>query len=171
MNSIDIITNLNELHKADSFLETLVDFERVLDSVHLYAYENWNKGELVYGPDIQRHWVTCTFMWPYKKMPDPVGAKRLLDYNINVRFKKDLLETPVKVEGYDDFQPGTKYPKMRKDPIWLVEIRMPKTIMQEIYRGTMEVEGEIVDLEDIDSAYEEDLDLDGTQDDNAETQE
>ena len=101
-------------------------------------------------------------------MPDPVGAKRLLDYNIKVKFKKDLLETPVKVEGYDDFQPGTKYPKMTKNPIWLVEIKLPKTIMQEIYRGTMEVEGEIVDLEDIDSAYEQDLDITGVKDDNTE---
>jgi hypothetical protein len=168
MKSLDIVNNLNELYQAQSYLDTLIDFERVLDSINLYVYQNWNKGELVYGPDVQRHWVTCTFMWPYKAMPDPLGAKRLLDYNIRVRVKKDTLETPVKVEGYDDFEPGTKYPKMRKDPIWLIEIRMPKTIMQEIYRGTMEVEGEIVDLEDIDSAYEQDLDLSGAEDDNAE---
>tara|TARA_R100000426_G_C4772634_1_gene91541 strand:- start:323 stop:649 length:327 start_codon:yes stop_codon:yes gene_type:complete len=107
-------------------------------------------------------------MWPRAQMPDPIGAKRLLDYNIKVKFKKDLLETPVKVEGYDDFKPGTKYPKMTSTPIWLVEIKLPKTIMQEIYRGTMEVEGEIVDLEDIDSAYEADLDIEGVKDDNTE---
>ena len=168
MKSVDIINNINELYQAQSYLDTLIDFERVLDSVHLYAYDNWNKGELVYGPITERHWVTCTFMWPHKAMPDPIGSKRLLDYNIKVRFKKDILETPVNVESYADFEPGTKYPKMRKDPVWLVEIRMPKTIMQEIYRGTMEVEGEIVDLEDIDSAYEQDLDLSGAEDDNTE---
>ena len=107
-------------------------------------------------------------MWPRAQMPDPIGAKRLLDYNIKVKFKKDLLETPVKVEGYDDFKPGTKYPKMKNTPIWLVEIKLPKTIMQEIYRGSMEVEGSVVDLEDIDSVYEEDLDVEGVTDDNKE---
>lgn len=168
MKSYDIVKNINELYGAGSYLNTLLDFERVLDNVHLYAYQNWKKGELVHGPITERHWVTCTFMWPKAAMPDPVGAKRLLDYNIKVKFKKDLLETPVKVEGYDDFQPGTKYPKMTKNPIWLVEIKLPKTIMQEIYRGTMEVEGEIVDLEDIDSAYEQDLDITGVKDDNTE---
>jgi hypothetical protein len=168
MKSYDIVSNINELYGAESYLGTVLDFERVLDNVHLYAYQNWKKGELVYGPITERHWVSCTFMWPQAAMPDPVGAKRLLDYNIKVSFKKDILETPVKVEGYDDFVPGTKFPKTRNDPIWLVEIKMPKTIMNEIYRGTMEVEGQIVDLEDIDSAYEQDLDIDGTQDDNTE---
>jgi len=168
MKSLDIVKNINELYGAESYLSTLLDFERVLDNVHLYAYQNWKKGELVSGPITERHWVSCTFMWPKSKMPDPVGAKRLLDYNIKVNFKKDLLETPVKVEGYDDFKPGTKYPKIQEVPIWLVEIKLPKTIMQEIYRGTMEVEGEVVDLEDIDSTYEQDLDITGVKDDNTE---
>ena len=166
MKSLDIVKNINELYGAESYLGTLLDFERVLDNVHLYAYQNWKKGELVSGPITERHWVTCTFMWPQKMMPDPIGAKRLLDYNIKVTFKKDLLETPVKVEGYGDFKPGTRYPKIQEVPIWLVEIKLPKTIMQEIYRGTMEVEGEIVDLEDIDSTYEQDLDITGVKDDN-----
>ena len=168
MKSLDIVKNINELYGAESYLGTLLDFERVLDNVHLYAYQNWKKGELVSGPITERHWVTCTFMWPKSLMPDPIGAKRLLDYNIKVTFKKDLLETPVKVEGYGDFKPGTRYPKIQEVPIWLVEIKLPKTIMQEIYRGTMEVEGEIVDLEDIDSTYEQDLDITGVKDDNTE---
>ena len=166
MKSLDIVKNINELYGAESYLGTLLDFERVLDNVHLYAYQNWKKGELVSGPITERHWVTCTFMWPKSLMPDPIGAKRLLDYNIKVTFKKDLLETPAKVEGYGDFKPGTRYPKIQEVPIWLVEIKLPKTIMQEIYRGTMEVEGEIVDLEDIDSTYEQDLDITGVKDDN-----
>tara|TARA_B100001057_G_scaffold8474_1_gene7826 strand:- start:11376 stop:11885 length:510 start_codon:yes stop_codon:yes gene_type:complete len=168
MKSLDIVKNINELYGAQSYLGTLLDFERVLDNIHLYAYQNWKKGELVSGPITERHWVTCTFMWPKSKMPDPIGAKRLLDYNIKVKFKKDLLETPVKVKDYGDFKPGTKYPKIQEVPIWLVEIKLPKTIMQEIYRGTMEVEGEVVDLEDIDSTYEQDLDITGVKDDNTE---
>lgn len=166
MQSLDIITNLNELYKADSFVETITDFERVLDTVHLYAYDNWNKGELVHGPESRRHWVTCTFMWPHKQMPDPLGAKRLLDYNIQVRYKKDILNAPMKVKSAEDLQPGTKFAKIIQHKVWLVEIRMPKTIMSEVMRGTMEVEGELIDLEDIDSAYAEDLDLSGAKDDN-----
>ena len=70
----------------------------------------------------------------------------------------------------DDKEPGGNYPKMKTDPIWLVEIKMPRTIMSDIYRGTMELEGEKIDLDDINSAYQQDLDLDGVQDDNTETE-
>ena len=34
-------------------MATLLDFERVLDKNHLYAYENWVKGELVEGPKLK----------------------------------------------------------------------------------------------------------------------
>ena len=47
---------------------------------------------------------------------------------------------------------------------------MPRTIMSDIYRGTMELEGEKIDLDDINTAYQQDLDLDGVQDDNTETE-
>tara|TARA_Y100000114_G_scaffold134074_1_gene133937 strand:+ start:1621 stop:2136 length:516 start_codon:yes stop_codon:yes gene_type:complete len=166
MKSKAIITNTKSLYEAESYMSTLLDFERVLDSVHLYAYENWVKGELVEGPKVEKHWVTCSFMWPKKMMPEPMGAKRLIDYNIKVTYKKDLLESPVKIKSPADFEEGTRYPKMKLDPIWIVEIKMPRTIMQDIYRGTMEVEGEKIDLDDINNAYQQDLDVDGVKDDN-----
>lgn len=166
MKSKAIITNTKSLYEAESYMATLLDFERVLDSVHLYAYENWVKGELVEGPKVEKHWVTCSFMWPKKMMPEPMGAKRLIDYNIKVTYKKDLLESPVKIKNPNDYEEGTRYPKMKLDPIWIVEIKMPRTIMQDIYRGTMEVEGEKIDLDDINSAYQQDLDLEGTKNDN-----
>ena len=166
MKSKAIITNTKSLYEAESYMSTLLDFERVLDSVHLYAYENWVKGELVEGPKVEKHWVTCSFMWPKKMMPEPMGANRLIDYNIKVTYKKDLLESPVKIKSPADFEEGTRYPKMKLDPIWIVEIKMPRTIMQDIYRGTMEVEGEKIDLDDINNAYQQDLDVDGVKDDN-----
>jgi len=171
MKSKQIITNTKNLYQAESYMSTLVDFERVLDNVHLYAYENWIKGELVEGPKVEKHWVTCSFMWPKKMMPEPMGAKRLIDYNIKVTYKKDLLESPVKIKTPSDYEEGTRYPKMKLDPIWVVEIKMPKTIMQDIYRGTMEVEGEKIDLDDINNAYQQDLDINGVKDDNTDEEE
>jgi len=171
MKSKQIITNTKNLYQAESYMSTLVDFERVLDNVHLYAYENWIKGELVEGPKVEKHWVTCSFMWPKKMMPEPMGAKRLIDYNIKVTYKKDLLESPVKIKTPSDYEEGTRYPKMKLDPIWVVEIKMPRTIMQDIYRGTMEVEGEKIDLDDINNAYQQDLDINGVKDDNTDEEE
>ena len=156
----DIVTNIKNIYMTDSALESLMDFERVIDELDLYVFENWNKGELVEGPIYEKYFVKCTFMWPYKMMPDPRGGERLLDYDCEVRYRKDVLFYPVKVHSYDDFKPGTKVPRMAKKPVWLVEIIMPKQLMQDINRGSLELEADTVDVEDIESAYETGVDDD-----------
>lgn len=143
---------------TDSSLVTLLNFERVLDELNVYAYKNWQRGELVEGPINDKYFITCTFMWPFKLMPDPTGGERLLDYDCEVLFKKDTITFDKKVENPSDFKPGTKIPKSATAPIWLVTITMPKSLMDEIKQGSVELESETIDLEDIDSAYEDGLD-------------
>ena len=53
------------------------------------------------------------------------------------------------------------YPKVRLVPIWIVEIIIPKSLMGEIKRGSLDVEGEEIDLSDVEKAYENDLDEGG----------
>ena len=151
----DVIENTKEIFMTDSALNTLLDFERVLDELDTYVFKNWKDGELVEGPIYEKYFVTCTFMWPYKLMPDPRGGERLLDYDCEVYYSKDTLEYPVKVENPDDFEPGTKMPKLKKTPIWLVTIVMPKKLMQEIQQGSLELESATLDMEDVEQAYEE----------------
>ncbi len=153
-NIADIIDNTKDLYMTDSSVNALLDFERVLDELNLYAFRNWKKGELVDGPDIEKYFVSCVFMWPYKKMPDPRGAEMRSEFDCEIRYKKDFLETPKKVESPDDFEPGGHYPRMEKKPIWLVEITIPKKLITEINRGSVELENDTVDMEDIDQAYE-----------------
>lgn len=154
----DIIENTKTVYMSDSSINTLMDFERVLDELDIYAFENWKHGEIVQGPKYEKYFVTCTIMWPYKKMPDPRGGERLLDYGCEIRYRKDMLMFPVKVEDYTDFKPGTKMPKLSKTPIWLVEIVMPKKLMKDIRKGSLELASETIDAEDIDQAYETGLD-------------
>ena len=154
----DVLENIKEISLTDSAVNTLLDFERVIDQLDIYAFANWKRGELVQGPKYEKYFVVCTFMWPYKKMPDPRGGERLLDYGCEIKYKKDMLEYPVKVKDQNDFKPGTRVPKLAKTPIWLVEIVMPKKLMQEINQGSLELESGTVDVEDIESSYEEGLD-------------
>ena len=76
---LDVIKNVENIYDSDTSFTVLKDFERVLDELDLYVYKNWEDGELVSGPNIKRHWIICSFMWPREKMPDPMGGKRLLD--------------------------------------------------------------------------------------------
>ena len=157
MDIVDIVKNTKKIYMSESSLETLLDFERVLDQLDIYAFENWKRGELVEGPIVDRHWVTAKFMWPHKLMPDPDGAKRLLGYNTRVMYERENLASPVAVEDYDDFRPGTRKPKLREDKVWIVEIRMPKELIQDINEGYLELEGREIDQTDLDDAYEQNL--------------
>lgn len=156
----DVLENTKAIYMTDSALTSLMDFERVIDELDVYVFDNWKKGELVEGPVYEKYFVTCTFMWPYKLMPDPRGGEKLLDYGCRVRYKKDKLEYPSKVKGPDDFEPGTKMPRMLSTPIWLVEITIPKKLMKEIHQGSVELENEKLDIEDIEQAYETGMDDD-----------
>ena len=151
----DILQNVKDIYMTDSSLNTLLNFERVIDELGLYAFANWSKGELVEGPIYEKYFVTCTFMWPYKMMPDPHGAERLLNYDCEVTYKKDVLIYPTKIEGQEDFKQGTKVAKPSEKKIWLVSITMPKNLISEISRGSLELENDTLDLEDIETAYEE----------------
>ena len=35
------------------------------------------KGEILEGPTVGRHYVNVKLLYPYKQMPDPMGAKDL----------------------------------------------------------------------------------------------
>ena len=166
----DIIENTKSIYMTDSAVNTLLDFERVIDEIDVYTFENWKLGELVEGPIYEKYFVTCTFMWPYKKMPDPRGGERLLEYGCEISYRKDQLLFPVEIKSPDDYREGTHVPKLGKTPVWLVEIVMPKKLMQEIHRGSLELEGDTVDAEDIEQAYETGADEDVYKSEDQQTQ-
>ena len=130
---LDVIKNVENIYDSDTSFTVLKDFERVLDELDLYVYKNWEDGELVSGPNIKRHWIICSFMWPREKMPDPMGGKRLLDYDCKVTYKKDSIIKPRKIRTPDDIRPGTKKGRLDREPIWIVEIMMPKKLVADIY--------------------------------------
>ena len=132
---LEIIKNIESIYESDVAFTVLKDFERVLDDLDIYVFDNWGEGELVAGPKISRHWVTCSFMWDKNKMPDPMGGKRLLDYDCKVTYGKDKIIKPRKIRTPDDIRPGTKKGKLDTLPIWVVEIMMPKKLIADIYGG------------------------------------
>jgi hypothetical protein len=160
-----VAQNIQDIYLSEGSLLTLLDFERVLDELDLYAFKNWQIGELVSGPDIGKYRVTCIFMWPEHLMPDPRGGRRLLPFDCEVKYKRTNMQVPMKIEDPSDYRPGTKKARLVEKKIWLVQISMPKALMSDIRTGSVELEDEEIDLEDLDSAYEQDLDQDSYQSD------
>jgi len=109
-----VADNIRDIYLSDGSLTTLLDFERVLDEVDIYAFKNWEIG----------------------KITDP-----------------------------SDYRPGTKKAKLMTKKVWLVEITMPKALMNDIRTGSVEMQDEDIDLDELDQAYEQDLDKEENQSD------
>jgi len=86
-----------------------------------------------------------------------------LPFDCEVKYKKTLMKVPIKIENPDDYRPGTHKARLVEKKIWLVEISMPKALISDIRTGSVELEDEEIDLEDLDRAYEQDLDQESYQ--------
>ena len=160
-----VAKNIRDIYMSDGSLTTLLDFERVLDELDVYAFRNWEIGELVAGPHIGKYTVSAVFMWPKKLMPDPRGGRRLLPFDCEVVYKKQKIKIPIKITDPSDYRPGTKKAKIMERDVWLVEITMPKNLISDIRTGSIELEDQDIDLEDLDQAYEQDIDKQANQND------
>lgn len=165
-----VAENIRNIYMSDGSLLTLLDFERVLSELDVYAFKNWEIGELVEGPTVSKYKVACIFMWPDYLMPDPRGGSRLLPFDCEVKYKKVNMKIPIKIEDPSDYRNGTKKARIIEKKVWLVEITMPKNLMSDIRTGSIEMEDQDIDLEDLDSAYSEDADKDAYQTSGAEAQ-
>jgi hypothetical protein len=131
----EVIQNIEQIYGSNNSLNLLKDFERVVDELDLYVYENWMDGELVRGPKEDRYFVECTFMWPKDKMPEPAGGKRLSEYGCKIGYAESLLKEVRRIETPDDIRPGTRKGKIDHKPVWMVNIKMPKRLMKNVDRG------------------------------------
>ena len=162
-----VADNIKNLYMSDGSIATLMDMERVLDELDIYAFRNWEIGELVAGPEVGKYRVTAIFMWPKNLMPDPRGGKRLLPFDCEVVYKKQKIKIPIKIESPSDYQPGGKAARTAEKEVWLVSITMPKALMSDIKTGSIEMEDQDIDLDDLDQAYEQDLDQEANQSEQA----
>ena len=139
---LDIIRNVQSLYAVGTTLGILKDFERVMDELDVYVFANWEDGELLTGPVDSRHFVTCSFMWPADKMPDPDGGKRLLDRGCKVTYAKDELLKPREIKSPEDYRPGTTKGKIDAHDIWVVQIKMPKELIGNFKHVKDEIENQ-----------------------------
>tara|TARA_B110000211_G_scaffold188160_1_gene213895 strand:- start:230 stop:862 length:633 start_codon:yes stop_codon:yes gene_type:complete len=169
INFTSIVDTIKNIYMSDGSMNTLLDFERVLDDADVYAFKNWINGELVQGPEIGRYMCSCTFMWPYTLMPDPKATLRLAAIGCNVKMMKGQLEVPIAITSYEDFQSGSRYPKMKENQVWFMQIEIPFDLMDDIKEGSIDIADQSVDLSEIEDAY--DADLEDTTSDNSTNEE
>lgn len=155
-NQQDIAFLVSNISESDTVLKLLMSLERELETLGLFAYRNWDAGELVDGPKVSRYWVETTWMYPRSMMPDPRGGLRLIEHRqCVVLFAEDVLLQPQRVLRSSDTVPDTDQPrkaKISRLPVWLVTIRMPRRYVDQSRQDIFDLEGTEVDVEHIEAA-------------------
>jgi len=168
--------NLSNIFGNETVLEILTEFEGVLDHLDMYAYENWDLGEIVDGPKLERYWVTITLMYPKNKMPNPDAAARLTQHGCKVFYTQDNYIKPKSIDSTEDLEQGKKpftnnqpqrRPKLQKIPVWLVKIEMPRHFIDSQATEIVRINDQDIDVDAVIDAYDENLgSVEEQQDDN-----
>jgi hypothetical protein len=157
MDNIDkALQAVKRIDDSPDLVDVMIGIEDYLDRNDLYAFKNWILGELVDGPHIKPYWITVTFKWPHKQMPDPQGGMRLIPQGTKVRFKLDTENVPQPIETPSDYEPGTHEPKIKAEKVWLVELTIPRRFVEDLETEIMDLyDDRVEDMETVEDAEAE----------------
>jgi hypothetical protein len=136
---------VNRLNDNPDLVDIMISIEDYLDRSDMYAFKNWQDGELVAGPYIKPYWISVTLKWPYKKMPDPSGAARLMQHGTKIGYKLDTENVPQPIKTPSDYEPGTHKPKIKKEKVWLVELLIPRRFVEDIDQKILDLYDDKID--------------------------
>jgi hypothetical protein len=163
---------IDRLSSSSSLTDILIQMESFIDDLDTYAFKNWFEGELVDGPNVERHWVSMTLQYDYNQMPDPDGGIRLLKYGAIVIFKKAKKEDTESHKQEDIRNINSQYSytnngnnriddilsrqKPQLKTVWLVTIKIPRHFIDELEQmDDMLDDG--IDTEHVQAARDSDL--------------
>jgi hypothetical protein len=140
---------VRRIDDSPDLVDLLISIEDYLDRNDIYAFKNWINGELIDGPIVKPFWISVTFKWPHKQMPDPMGGVRLLPHGTKIKFNLEDENVPVKVKTPADYQPGTHKPKIKTEKVWIVEMMIPRRFIEDIDQEVMNLYDDKVEDSDI----------------------
>jgi hypothetical protein len=130
--------DLKKIEETPHLQDMLIEIEDVLDSLDIYVFRNWIKGEIVKGPTIRRYWVDVILMYLDEEMPDPKGGLRLLKHGVMVKFRKDKRIGAKGVEV----------------DVWYVELEVPRKLINGMNDASTDYYDDEIDIDDVDSAID-----------------
>lgn len=136
---------VKKIDSSPDLVDVMISIEDYLDKNDMYAFKNWILGELIEGPEILPYWIKVSFKWDGDKMPDPVGAARLLPHGTKISYMKTTQNESQPVNSPSDYKSGTKKPKIKPVPVWVVEMLIPRRFVQNIDKEIMDLYDERVD--------------------------
>ena len=146
---------IKKLTAKQDLMDVMLDIEDYLDNNNLYVFDNWFKGQLVNGPVVKKYWIEVTFKYDWKQMPDPEGGLRLTQHGTKISFEKSHQLVPVPINSPDDYEPGTKKPRMRKEKVWLVHMKIPRRFVETLDPELLDIYDEEIEASDMDNAEDQ----------------
>jgi hypothetical protein len=143
--------DFEKINDSPHLLDILIQMEDVLDSLDIYVFANWMKGEVVEGPIVRRYWFDFTLRYPIDKMPDPRGAMRLLKHGVRVDFNKVTVETEAGEEPVTENEDGENEPTATH---WEVMISVPKRLVADMNAAELDFYDEDIEIEDVQDAQD-----------------
>lgn len=135
------------LQDSPYLLDILVQMEDVLDSMDVYVFKNWLKGEVAEGPIVRRYWLDMTLRYKQDEMPDPRAALRLLKHGVRVDFSKAPIEQPDK----ESDQESDEY-------AWLIRVSIPRRLVVQMNSAQHDFYDDEVDIDNVEDAKDAGID-------------
>lgn len=147
---------IKKLTSNEDMTSIIIDIEDYFDNANLYTFENWFDGELVDGPIVKKYWIEITLKYPHKKMPDPRGGLRLTAHGTKIDYRKAFELVPQPINNPGDYEPGTKKPKMKHEPIWLIHMRIPRRFVEALDQEMLDIYADEIEdtTEDVENAVQ-----------------
>jgi hypothetical protein len=136
---------VQQLTAKEDLVSIMLDIEDYFDSNNLYAFDNWIEGVLVKGPIVKKYWIEATFKYAFKQMPDPAGGLRLTPHGTKISYRKASQLVPQPIKSPSDYKPGTREPKMKKEPIWLVSLKIPRRFVEAMNQDILDTYSDELD--------------------------
>lgn len=147
--------DLEKLQESPNLLDILLQMEDVLDQMDVYVFDNWLKGEVVEGPIVRRYWLDMTLKYPFKSMPDPRAALRLLKHGVRVDYEKARATD----DGKDHKTVEEKDKDVEeKDMYWLLRVSIPRRLVVQIDAAQHDFYDEEIDVDDVEDAKDAGID-------------
>lgn len=131
------------LQDSPHLLDILVQMEDVLDSMDLYVFKNWIRGQVAEGPIVRRYWLSMTLKYAYDEMPDPRGALRLLKHGVRVDFEE---------AKYDDKKAKNNDVENDDNKVWLVHVSIPRRLVVQMNDASHDFYDDEVDIDQVEDA-------------------
>lgn len=155
--------DLEKITDSPHLLDVLLQMEDVLDSLDVYVFKNWYRGEVVEGPKVRRYWLDFTLKYDLDRMPDPKAALRLMKHGARVDFWKakygkegEFEDAQVTEAEMEEHEAGEKNPD--SEDFWLVRISIPRRLVAQMSAEELDFYDEEVDVEDVEDAQDTGID-------------